>query len=93
MNKMAINFVLIKLYTLTHVNAMTCDDFQKAIICDLEKQIRLLSNENDFFVKTCLKCLNCSSISCPIRYRTIDIQKGSETKMGILLNIDVGKVV
>jgi hypothetical protein len=72
---------------------MTCDDFQKAIICDLEKQIRLLSSENDFFVKTCLKCLNCSNTSCPIRYRTFDIQRDSDNRMSILLNIDVGKVV
>lgn len=67
--------------------------FQYALINDLMSQIRFLSNENNFFVNTCIKCRNCINSTCPIRYRRKDAHISSNFEFGKIIDINTGMAI
>lgn len=65
----------------------------EALIRDLQTQIRSLMKENNFFVNTCLKCMDCPNPKCPIRYRKKDVRVAASLATTKIIDIKTGKPV
>lgn len=65
----------------------------EALINDLQCQIRSLMKENNFFVNTCLKCMDCLNPKCPIRYRKKDVRAVTSLATAKVIDIKTGKSV
>lgn len=67
--------------------------FHDTLIGDLQMQIRSLTEENDFFVNSCLRCMDCLNITCPIRYRRKNTQSSSNLGSSNIIDINTRNLI